>query len=167
MTSQIPHTLHLWRQQLELRHGAGADPVTLARLLRAKDLIESCYHEPLSLEQIAAAASLSMHHFHRLYKRRFGVTPHQALTSRRIQEAKRLLATTSMPITQVCFEVGFESLGSFSDLFKRHVGEAPSMYRRRLFHIGWNPRARSMPMCMYMRFMGGWDAKSKIGEAKV
>lgn len=160
-----PHPFLLLRQQgLKRAPTSWIDGVTLARLLQARELIEDCYGEPLRLEVIAAAAQLSPHHFHRLYKKHFGQTPHQHLTQRRLAQAKRLLATTSLSVTEVCFEVGFESLGSFSDLFKRHTGQSPVSFRRKLYHLGWRSRPRCAPLCMYARFFMPLAQDSKIQE---
>ena len=100
------------------------------RLNRARDFMEASLFEPLTIPMIASAAWFSPHHFLRLFKQAFGETPHQYLTRRRIQTARHLLARTDMSITDVCFAIGFESLGSFSLLFRRHVGVSPEAYRR-------------------------------------
>jgi AraC-like DNA-binding protein len=103
---------------------------SFVRLVRARDAIHSRYGEPLSLDQLAREAALSPFHFLRLFRRAFGETPHQYLTRVRIEAAKRLLLD-DVPVTDVCFEVGFQSLGSFSSLFHKYVGHAPITYRER------------------------------------
>jgi AraC-like DNA-binding protein len=94
---------------------------TYRRLMRAREFIDECYDQPLDLEQISGEACLSRYHFLRLFRRAFNKTPHQYLTQRRIEKAKELLASSGLTVTDVCFEVGFESLGSFSSLFHKHV----------------------------------------------
>lgn len=99
------------------------------RLMRARDFIEDCYSRPVDLNQIAREACLSRFHFLRLFRKTFDKTPHQYLTERRIERAKDLLAASDLSVTEICFEVGFESLGSFSTLFHRTVGHPPTHYR--------------------------------------
>lgn len=101
------------------------------RLHRARDFMESNLAEPLTLPEIAGVACLSTHHFLRLFKQAFGRTPHQYLTRRRIRCARLLLASTDRPVTEICWDVGFCSLSSFSNLFRRRTGVSPSEYRRR------------------------------------
>src|SRR5437867_915041 len=101
------------------------------RLRRARQFIDDSYDQPLDLAAISQQACLSRYHFLRLFRDTFETTPHQYLIQRRIEKAKELLRGRSLTVTDVCFEVGFESLGSFSSLFHRCVGRAPSSYRRR------------------------------------
>jgi AraC-like DNA-binding protein len=107
------------------------DVETLQRLGRARDFIDHCYDHPLSLEQISEKACFSRYHFLRLFRQAFNKTPHQYLIERRIEKAKELLGSDELRVTDVCFEVGFQSLGSFSTLFHRCVGSAPATYRER------------------------------------
>ena len=88
-------------------------------------------HLPLDLTEISKQACLSRYHFLRLFRDTFDTTPHQYLIQRRIERAKELLRVRSLSVTDVCFEVGFQSLGSFSALFRKCVGDAPIKYRRR------------------------------------
>jgi AraC-like DNA-binding protein len=99
------------------------------RISRARDYIGSMFAEPVTLSQLAQVACLSPNHLLRSFRKVFGGTPHQFLTERRLAEAKRLLATTELSVTEICLATGFESLGSFSYLFRRRCGCAPSMYR--------------------------------------
>ncbi len=99
------------------------------RLHRARDFMHACYAEDLNLQLIAASASLSVHHFLRLFKQVFHETPHQYLTRIRIEQARHLLLTTQLSISSICFDVGFESLSSFSWLFKKRLGLSPERYR--------------------------------------
>ena len=98
------------------------------RIVAAKVFIDENYHEPISLEDISQKAFLSRFHFHRLFSQVYKKTPHQYLTSKRIEKAKDLLSENKQ-VTEVCNEVGFESLGSFSVLFKKEIGFAPQYYR--------------------------------------
>ena len=98
------------------------------RVVMAKVFIDENFHEPLNLEEISQRAFLSRYHFHRLFSRIYHITPHQYLTLKRIEKAKDLLAE-NMQVREVCTEVGFESIGSFSMLFKKEIGFAPQYYR--------------------------------------
>ena len=101
------------------------------RLCRARRYIDECYDLPLDLTEISKQACLSRYHFLRLFRDTFDTTPHQYLIRRRIEKAKELLRSRGLSVTDVCFEVGFQSLGSFSSLFRRYVGHAPINYRKR------------------------------------
>jgi AraC-like DNA-binding protein len=98
------------------------------RIVAAKVYIDDNYQEPIDLELISQQAFLSRFHFHRLFRQVYKKTPHQYLTGKRIEKAKDLLAENK-PVTEVCNEVGFESIGSFSVLFKKEIGFAPTYYR--------------------------------------
>ncbi len=99
------------------------------RLTRARSIIEASLDKPLDLETIARESFLSPFHLHRLYSRVFGETPHRYAVRRRMDRARRLLANSEMPVTDVCLETGFQSLGSFSTLFRRENGCSPQQYR--------------------------------------
>ncbi|MGZ8843228.1 MAG: helix-turn-helix domain-containing protein [Pyrinomonadaceae bacterium] len=101
------------------------------RLWRARHYIDERYDLPLDLAEISKQACLSRYHFLRLFRDTFETTPHQYLIKKRIEKAKWLLRVRSLSVTDICFEVGFESLGSFSSLFRKCVGHAPINYRRR------------------------------------
>ena len=101
------------------------------RLCRARRYIDECYDLPLDLADISKQACLSRYHFLRLFRDAFETTPHQYLIQRRIEKAKELLRSRGLRVTDVCFEVGFQSLGSFSSLFRKCVGHAPINYRKR------------------------------------
>lgn len=101
------------------------------RLQIGRDFMCDNLQESLSLEQIAQQAALSPYHFLRSFKQLFGQTPHAYLTTQRIEQARHLLAQTDTPITDICFAVGFQSLGSFSTLFQRHNGQSPRQYRQK------------------------------------
>jgi AraC-like DNA-binding protein len=100
------------------------------RLRLARGLIERDYHTPLTLERISGEAGFSPYHFIRLFRAAYRKTPHQYLIEQRIARAKDLLRGGDMPITEICFTVGFESIGSFSSLFRRVTGLSPSTYRK-------------------------------------
>jgi AraC-like DNA-binding protein len=119
---------------------------TYQRLIRARALIDECYDTPLDLEQIAGVACFSRYHFIRLFRGAFDQTPHQYLIQRRIAKAKDLLGSSELSVTEVCFTVGFQSLGSFSALFHRCAGFPPKEYRARVFRGLYLPR-RFVPAC--------------------
>ena len=100
-------------------------------LLRARDLIDARYADPLDVPAIARRAHASPAHFSRRFKATFGETPHQYLLTRRIERAKHLLRETDRSVTEISLDVGFQSLGSFSSKFKALVGGNPTEYRRR------------------------------------
>ena len=98
-------------------------------LLRAKDLIDARYAEPLDVAEIARAARLSPAHFSREFRRAFGETPHQYLLTRRLERAAALLRSTDRSVTEICFLVGLRSVGSFTTSFGRAFGMTPTQYR--------------------------------------
>lgn len=98
------------------------------RIVAAKVFIDENYHEPINLGEISQKAFLSRYHFHRLFSQVYRKTPHQYLTTKRIEKAKDLLSENKQ-VSEVCNEVGFESLGSFCVLFKKEIGFAPTYYR--------------------------------------
>ncbi|WP_329562961.1 helix-turn-helix transcriptional regulator [Kitasatospora sp. NBC_01266] len=98
-------------------------------LLRAKDLVDARYAEPLGVAELAAAAGLSRAHFSREFRRAFGESPHVYLLTRRLERAAALLRTTDHPIAGICCDVGLTSLGSFTTSFTRMYGLAPAAYR--------------------------------------
>jgi AraC-like DNA-binding protein len=108
-----------------------AEHGTFERLVRARRFIDDCFDQPLNLDAIAAEACLSRYHFLRQFQREFQKTPHEYLQERRLERARQLLAAGNHSVTDVCFEVGFQSLGSFSTLFHRVVGQPPAVYRAR------------------------------------
>jgi AraC-like DNA-binding protein len=98
-------------------------------LLRARDLVDSRYDEPLDLRILAQEAHVSSRHFSRSFRRVFGETPRQYLISRRLERARHLLRTTDLTVAEICLEVGFTSVGSFTTAFSRHVGVSPTTFR--------------------------------------
>ncbi len=99
------------------------------QLLRARDLCDARYAEPLSVSDLAAAAGLSSAQFSRQFKRTFGESPHQYLLTRRLERAAALLRTSDWSIAEICFSVGSSSLGSFCTSFRRMFGTTPRAYR--------------------------------------
>ncbi len=120
------------------------------RLCRARTYIDECYDLPLDLNEISKQACLSRFHFLRLFRQAFATTPHQYLIHRRIEKAKELLRSRRISVTDVCFEVGFQSLGSFSSLFRRCVGHAPVNYREREMQS----LSKVPPCFLYMNGLG-------------
>ncbi len=100
------------------------------RIKDAKILIDRHFSDPIKLSDISESVYLSKYHFLRLFKEAYGTTPHQYLKRKRIEKAKKLLAK-GLPINEVCTQVGFESIPSFSNLFKRETSFTPSEFRKR------------------------------------
>jgi AraC-like DNA-binding protein len=100
-------------------------------MLRARDAIDRDYAGPLDIPALARIAAVSEAHFIRTFRATFGETPHRYLQRRRIERAMALLSHTDIPVTDVCLQVGFTSLGTFSRTFGALVGASPSAYRRR------------------------------------
>ena len=122
----------------------------LARhLLRARDLADSRYAEPVTVTDMARSAGLSRSHFSREFRRAFGESPHQYLLTRRLERAAALLRTTDWPVADICFAVGAGSVGSFTASFSRIFGQSPTAYRR-----CWPPAARliRIPRCVAMAY---------------
>src|SRR5881275_1796476 len=98
-------------------------------LLRAKDLADARYAEPLDVDDLARAAGLSRAHFSREFRRTFGESPHAYLLTRRLERAAALLRTTDHSVAEICFSVGLKSVGSFTTSFTRTYGMSPTAYR--------------------------------------
>jgi AraC-like DNA-binding protein len=117
-------------------------------LLRVKDLIDRAYAEDLDVHALARSAAVSPAYFSRSFKAAFGETPHQYLMSRRMERAMAMLRSDGASVTEVCFAVGFSSLGSFSTQFRRFVGVSPNAYRRRDGH----EHLAKVPACYVRRW---------------
>src|SRR6476659_8094328 len=124
------------------------------RLLRARDAMDLSYAEPLDVRTVAAVAHVSPAHFIRCFRSVFGETPHRYLQRRRVERSMFLLRETDRSVTDICFDVGFTSLGTFSRMFREIVGETPSGYRERA-------EAKGAPTCCTM----SWMRPSSFGEA--
>jgi transcriptional regulator GlxA family with amidase domain len=107
------------------------DPELLRRLLRAKDRMDAASHEAWPVERLARVSAVSEAHFARSFKQAFGVPPHRYLLTRRIERATALLRDTELPITEIAFATGWESLGTFGRTFRDITGESPRAVRER------------------------------------
>jgi AraC-like DNA-binding protein len=119
-------------------------------LLRAKDLADARYFEPLDVDDLASAAGLSRAHFSREFRRAFGESPHSYLLTRRLERAAALLRMTDHSVAEICFSVGLQSVGSFTTSFTRTFGKSPTRYR-----ADFPPASQHaiVPTCV-MRFYG-------------
>ncbi|MEA2496443.1 MAG: hypothetical protein QOJ29_4354 [Thermoleophilaceae bacterium] len=141
------------------------DPAS-RRLLRARDTMDRSYAKPLDIAALARAAHTSEAHFIRTFKQTFGETPHRYLQRRRLERAMALLRQTEQPVTEICLDVGFASLGTFSRTFTRVVGMSPTAYR-----AGWRAGAGTagyVPTCVVMAWTRprGNREDSSFGEAR-
>jgi transcriptional regulator GlxA family with amidase domain len=126
------------------------------RLLRARDAMDRSYAQPLDIAALARIAHVSQAHFIRTFRATFGETPHRYLQRRRIERAMFLLRESDRSVTDICFDVGFTSLGTFSRTFTEIVGEPPTTYRWRAADL------RAVPACFAM----AWTRPSSFGEAR-
>lgn len=126
------------------------------RLLRARDAMDRTYAEPLDVPTLARIARVSEAHFIRTFRATFGETPHRYLQRRRIERSMFLLCETDRSVTEICLDVGFTSLGTFSRTFRAIVGVSPSAYRRTSA-----PVRGAVPTCVTM----AWMRPSSFGEA--
>jgi AraC-like DNA-binding protein len=122
-------------------------PETLVHLRRARDLMDRRYMDPLDLEAVASESGFSRYHFARSFRAAFGESPGAYLTRRRVERAKDLIRSANLTITEICYLVGFSSLGSFSAKFSTLVGVSPSAYRRQQVAKGGPP---PVPGCFLM-----------------
>jgi transcriptional regulator GlxA family with amidase domain len=126
------------------------------RLLRARDAMDRTYAEPLDIAALAVIAAVSPAHFIRTFRTTFGETPHRYLQRRRVERAMWLLRETGRSVTDICLDVGFTSLGTFSRTFRDIVGASPLGYRRSSAPVG-----GAVPTCFTM----AWARPSSFGEA--
>ena len=128
---------------------------TNRRMLRARDAMDRDYARPLDIETLAKIAFVSEAHFIRTFRATFGETPHRYLQRRRVERAMYLLRETDRSVSEICLDVGFTSLGTFSRTFTEIVGDPPTTYRWRAGDL------RAVPAC----FMKAWTRPSSFGEA--
>jgi AraC-like DNA-binding protein len=129
-------------------------PDTYRCIVSAKVFIDENYQEPINLDDVSEQAFFSRFHFHRLFTRIYRRTPHQYIIQKRLEKAKELLRENKA-VTDVCNEVGFESIGSFSVLFKKEIGFAPQYYRNMAYKKKKEQLAepkKAIPHC----FIRGW-----------
>jgi AraC-like DNA-binding protein len=126
-------------------------------MLRARDAIDRDYAGPLDIPALARIALVSEAHFIRTFRATFGETPHRYLQRRRVERAMALLRNTDRSVTDICFAVGFSSLGTFSRTFRDIVGRSPSDFRRQA------PKPEPVPNCFTM----SWSRPSSFGEGTV
>ena len=112
-------------------NGGGQDPALLRRLLRAKDRMDAASDEEWPVPRLAKVSGVSQAHFARSFKHAFGVPPHRYLLTRRIERAKALLRDTDLPIIDIAFQTGWNSIGTFGRIFRDITGESPSELRSR------------------------------------
>ncbi len=132
-------------------------PDIYTRIVAAKRYIDDHFHEPISLNHISREACFSRFHFHRLFTGIYQKTPHQYLTFKRIELAGQLLANKNLAIGDICNAVGFESIGSFSGLFKKETGLAPKDYREKVIKrrkAAYERPLQFIPACFAERFGG-------------
>ena len=125
------------------------------RLLRARDAIDRDYADSLDISALARIAYLSDAHFIRKFRATFGETPHRYLQRRRVERAMFLLRETDRSVSEICLDVGFASLGTFTRTFSAVVGEPPTTYRGRAADLS------AVPAC----FAKAWTRPSSFGEA--
>jgi AraC-like DNA-binding protein len=125
------------------------------RMLRARDAIDRTYAQPLDIESLAGVACVSEAHFIRTFRSTFGETPHRFLQRRRVERAMFMLRETERSVTDICLDVGFASLGTFSRTFRDIVGVNPTDYRER-------GDIMIAPTCFTM----AWTRPSSFGEAR-
>jgi transcriptional regulator GlxA family with amidase domain len=114
-----------------MKERTSQDPELLRRLLRAKDRMDVASQEEWPVERLARVSRVSMAHFARSFRDAFGVPPHRYLLTRRIERAKTLLRDTDVPITDIAFQTGWKSLGTFGRIFRDITGESPGQLRAR------------------------------------
>jgi AraC-like DNA-binding protein len=124
-------------------------------MLRARDAMDRAYAGPLDIAALARVASVSEAHFARTFRVTFGETPHRYLQRRRVERAMFLLRESDRSVTDICFEVGFNSLGTFSRTFHEIVGATPIAYR-----------AQGGPLAVPTCFTMAWMRPSSFGEAR-
>src|SRR5262245_8871245 len=126
------------------------------RMLRARDAMDRDFAKPLDVQALARIAYVSEAHFIRTFRATFGETPHRYLQRRRVERAMFMLRETERSVSDICLDVGFTSLGTFSRTFHQIVGQSPTAYRERAADL------RAVPAC----FAKAWTRPSSFGEAR-
>lgn len=127
------------------------------RLNASRDYITENYQEPLSLSDMAKYSCMSSYHFLRVFKGTYGETPNEFLIRLRVEQAKKMLITENFSVSEVCEKVGYSSLGSFSSLFLKQTGMAPTLYRRKLWALSteaYRFPSQVIPACYAYHFLG-------------
>ena len=132
-----------------------ADEDCNRRMLRARDAMDRTYAQPLDIPSLARIAVVSEAHFIRTFRDTFGETPHRYLQRRRVERSMFLLGETDRSVTDICLDVGFTSLGTFSRTFRAVVGSTPSAYR-----------AQHEPVAVPSCFVMAYTRPSSFGEAR-
>jgi len=127
------------------------------RLNAGRDYIADNYQKPLILSDIAKCSNMSPYHFLRVFKDAYGETPNEFLIRLRVEQAKKMLITGNFSVSEICEKVGYSSLGSFSSLFLKQVGVAPTLYRRKLWALSteaYRFPSQAIPACFAYNFLG-------------
>ena len=140
---KLCYLMHMTLKRAALLHAE------IDRIRLAHTLIDKGFERTVSLDELARAAGFSMYHFIRVFCHVYKQTPHQYLVQRRVEKAKLLLRTTELSVTDICFEVGFQSLGSFSALFRKATGLSPTSYREHAAPMTEHPY---IPLCYRDRY---------------
>ncbi len=127
------------------------------KICLGRDYLQEHYTDSFSLRKVAEYSCMSQYHFSRVFTTVFGESPNTFVARLRIEKAKKLLITGNLSISEVCAEVGYSSVGSFSSLFKEKVGISPSQYRRTLRSLATEPNRfpmQSIPLCFAQNLFG-------------
>lgn len=127
------------------------------KICLGRDYLQEHYTDSFSLRKVAEYSCMSQYHFSRVFTTVFGESPNTFVARLRIEKAKKLLITGNLSISEVCAEVGYSSVGSFSSLFKEKVGISPSQYRRTLRSLATEPNCfpmQSIPLCFAQNLFG-------------
>lgn len=131
------------------------DPGVYKKVVGGKIFIDEYFHQPIDLGAISRKACISRFHFHRLFTRIYRQTPHRYLTQKRLVLAQQLLTDDKLSISEICCSVGFESIGSFSLLFKKEIGYSPSYFRNMAWlkkHQARTQPKKFIPHCFIMGY---------------
>lgn len=127
------------------------------RLNAGRDYIADNYQAQLNLSDMANSAYMSPYHFLRVFKNTYGETPNEFLIRHRVEQAKKMLITENFSVSEICEKVGYTSLGSFSSLFLKKTGMAPTLYRRNLWALSseaYSFPSQAIPACYAYHFLG-------------